>query len=88
MDEDLAKIRDVLNADWDPIGVFPDGATDEYDSYAPRPYAMLVTEQPTAEEIQTHLTKIVVEQMGIEAGLGVEECCRQTALALLALRLE
>ena len=63
MKEGLAKIRHVLNRDWHPIGVFPDGATDEYDSYAPRLYKMLVTEQSTAAELQAHLTKVAVEQL-------------------------
>ena len=62
MKEGLAKIRHVLNRDWDPIGVFP-GVTDEYDSYAPRLYKMLVTEQSTAAEIQAHPIKVVVEQL-------------------------
>lgn len=50
--ENRARVREILLRDWDPIGVsgIPEAA-DEYDTYANKPYVMLMDEGATASEI-------------------------------------
>ena len=60
----MAQVRDVLNRDWDPIGVFP-SVKDEYDGYALRVVRLLV-EGAAARQIAALLTTIERAQMGYE----------------------
>jgi len=61
------QIRDVLLQEWDPIGVgtMP-GAQDEYDSYVPAVYSMLIARKPVAE-IFEYLLWLETEHMGLAA---------------------
>jgi hypothetical protein len=57
------RIRTVLNAEWDPIGV-ADAVEDEYDMYIGHIYSLIrtgVSEQAIAE----HLSQIEHERMGL-----------------------
>ena len=59
-------IRDVLMADWDPIGIAEEPAcADEYDRYIGGLYRLLASgAQP--EEIADHLLRIEHEPMGLD----------------------
>jgi hypothetical protein len=61
----LKAIKTALLTEWDPIGVkqFPE-AQDEYDSYAPHIYTLLITRRPH-QEIFDYLWKIETERMGL-----------------------
>ena len=41
-----ARIRRVLNEDWDPLTVYPAGIQDEYDSLISRVYRLLIENAP------------------------------------------
>jgi hypothetical protein len=58
-------IKDVLLKDWDPIGVqdIPE-AQDEYDSYVPTIYSMLITRKPI-NEVFEYLVWLETEHMGL-----------------------
>lgn len=60
----LPQVRDVLNRDWDPIGVFP-VVKDEYDGYALRVVRLLL-EGADAARIAVLLATIERDQMGYE----------------------
>lgn len=63
------RLREVLNKDWDPIGVAGDGGPDdEYDSYMGKIAAML-RDNASDEELIAYLKWAEVENMG----LGSEE---------------
>jgi hypothetical protein len=81
------KIREVLMREWDPIGVrdVPQ-AQDEYDSYIPKLFAMIVERQASAEDIGRHLLDIVTSNMGLSGGRFGQENCRRVAEALVKLR--
>jgi hypothetical protein len=59
------EIRRILMQDWDPIGVqeIPE-AYDEYDSYVPTIYSMLITQKPLAELFE-YLVWLESEHMGL-----------------------
>jgi len=59
------RTDEVLHYIWDPIGVagVPE-ARDEYDSYFPHVFSLLVN-NPKAGEIQNYLIKIEGENMGL-----------------------
>jgi len=81
------KIRGVLNRDWDPIGVVPDGIDDEYDGYIGVIYSLLRS-GANAHTIANHLISIEVEQMGMtgaskEALLIVAAKLRELQLPVL-----
>ena len=61
------KVRHVLLATWDPIGVqdIPD-AQDEYDGYVPTIFSMLITRKPVSE-IFEYLLWLETEHMGLSA---------------------
>jgi len=60
-------IKNVLMQDWDPIGVqaIP-GAEDEYDSYIPTLYSMLISRKPVIEVFK-YLVWLETEHMGLTA---------------------
>lgn len=64
------KIRGILMAQWDPIGVegIPEAA-DEYDSYIGGVYELLEAEAP-ASAISGHLRRIEVDLMEMVDGSG------------------
>jgi hypothetical protein len=81
-------IREILNSDWDPIGVAegatPDDPTfDEYESYISGIYGLL-KRRATEDEVAEHLQRIEAEQMGLA---GSEATRRVAARRLLALHL-
>ena len=61
----LAAIKAALLNEWDPIGVkdIPE-AQDEYDSYAPHIYTLLVTNRPKHEFVE-HLLWLETTHMGL-----------------------
>ena len=63
--EGHALIREVLLHEWDPIGVseFAEAA-DEYDSYVPEVYALLVR-RATVQELVEYLWWLSTEHMGL-----------------------
>jgi hypothetical protein len=60
------KIKAVLMQDWDPIGVkeIPE-AHDEYDSYVPTIYSMLISRKPIHEVLE-YLLWLEGEHMGLK----------------------
>jgi len=61
----LRAIRDVLNREWDPIGVaLPGGVEDEYDSYAGK-LAAMIRNQATDEQLLGYLEWAEVENIGL-----------------------
>ena len=61
----LKSIKTALPSEWDPIGVkhFPE-AQDEYDSYAPHIYTLLITRRPR-HELYDYLWRLETEHMGL-----------------------
>lgn len=57
------KIRDVLNQNWDPIGV-ADAVDDEYDSYIGGIYSLL-QRNASVDDLAAHLQRIEREWMDI-----------------------
>lgn len=59
------QIKNVLMQDWDPIGVqaVPE-AQDEYDSYVPTIYSMLISRKPINEVLE-YLLWLEGEHMGL-----------------------
>jgi hypothetical protein len=58
------RMRTVLNADWDPIGV-ADVVDDEYNGYIERIYSLLASDA-SEQSIAARLLSIEVELMGLE----------------------
>ncbi|MDR1423275.1 MAG: hypothetical protein LBI92_01515 [Azoarcus sp.] len=59
------SIKNVLMQDWDPIGVQAiSGAEDEYDSYVPTLYSMLISRRPV-NEVFKYLVWLEAEHMGL-----------------------
>jgi hypothetical protein len=59
------RIREVLNASWDPIGV-AGAVDDEYDGYIGSIFGLLQRGAP-AEKIAEHLSTIETDRMGLES---------------------
>jgi hypothetical protein len=76
----IAKVRQVLLADWDPIGIrdVPQ-AHDEYDEYVP-PIARMLAERTTAVELSDRLLKIERDALGLK---GDPDRARLVAARLL-----
>ena len=81
------RVRDLLMREWDPIGVrgIPE-ASDEYDSYVGKAYAMLMDEQATAATIEAYLLTIATENMGIARNSDLDKRCAHAAASLISLR--
>jgi hypothetical protein len=76
---DVDVIRKILTSDWNPIGCgVPD---DEYDGYIPAIYRM-VHSRAEVEELASHLSEIVTENMGLDADAAKD---RRVAKMLLEL---
>jgi hypothetical protein len=77
------RVRSVLNADWDPIGV-AEVVDDEYDSYIGLIYSM-IRRNASADELAAQLLQIETESIGLS---GLPEQRRiEVARRLLALDL-
>lgn len=59
----MNDIRQILNDEWDPIGIKGFGPDDEYDSYIGTLYHLL-TNRPSEEEIINLLYSFETTQMG------------------------
>jgi hypothetical protein len=88
-DENLARIREVLMREWDPIGVsgVPEAA-DEYDSYVGEVYMMLMQGRASSEAIAAYLFDIATRHMGLSTHAELAERSARTGAALVALRPE
>ena len=64
------RVDEVLHYVWDPIGVAgtPE-ARDEYDSYTPRVFSLLIRDTPAAE-IASYLVSVETETMGLSPAEG------------------
>jgi len=60
----FARVRDLLNRHWDPIGVVDDGITDEYDSYVGQVYQR-VRHHRDADALVQYLREVEEESMGL-----------------------
>ena len=62
----LARLREVLNREWDPIGVLPydGGPEDEYDRYRDK-LASMISAHATDEELKAYLELAASEEMGL-----------------------
>ncbi len=78
--EDLYKsVDDILWNDWDPIGVNDVAPRDEYQSYVPEIFSLLIQNR-TDEEIADRLYKIETETIGV---IGSREHCLMIAKKLI-----
>ena len=77
------QVREVLNREWDPIGV-AEVVDDEYDDYIEELYRLVKGEAPE-EEIMDRLRSIEVERMELRASAA--ETLRVVAVRLRSLRL-
>ena len=73
----LARLREVLNREWNPIGVLPaddGGNEDEYDRYRDR-LASIIIAHATDEELAAYLERAEREWMGLgtPTGAGLHE---------------
>jgi hypothetical protein len=57
------RVRAVLNAHWDPIGV-ADAVADEYDGYIAGIHSMLLR-GASPDELAAHLLRIEIDSMGL-----------------------
>lgn len=81
----FAAIRRVLMERWDPIGVREEReAQDEYDSYLPVIYRLLVTNRPK-HELVDYLWWVETERMGLR---GDRQATEAVAEYLMELREE
>ncbi len=63
--EKLDLVKKILWEDWDPIGInVISSAKDEYDSYAPKVYRLLIENKNQKEVIAEFLTYIDTELIG------------------------
>lgn len=62
----LVRAREVLNREWDPIGVLPydGGPEDEYDQYRDR-LASMISAHATDKELAAYLDWAARENMGL-----------------------
>ncbi len=59
------EIKDIMLRDWDPIGIQDvREASDEYDSYVPSVYKLLISQKPI-HEIFEYLWWVETEHMGL-----------------------
>jgi hypothetical protein len=83
----LSDVRRVLREHWDPIGMNDVlEASDEYDSYAPNIYSLLL-QGATDAEIAGRLRGFETENMGLSSGSSKQHLASVIA-ALLAIDLE
>ncbi len=72
-------INQILWNNWDPLGINDAAPIDEYQSYVPELYTMLMSNK-TSKEISERLFKIETEIMGLT---GCEKHCRKIANMLI-----
>jgi hypothetical protein len=80
-------IREVLMAEWDPIGVRDlSGPEDEYDVFVGTVYLLLVREDVSADQIEAHLLDAATGRLGLPRTSGIEESSARAASKLIELR--
>ena len=75
-------VDEILWNDWDPIGVNEIAPRDEYQSYVPEIFSMLV-QNKTENEISDRLYKIETETIGV---IGSREHCLTIAKKLIEVK--
>lgn len=73
------EVDEILWNDWDPIGVNDIAPRDEYQSYVPEIFSLLI-QNKTDKEIADRLYKIETETIGV---LGSREHCLKIAKKLI-----
>jgi hypothetical protein len=68
------EIRNVLNRDWDPIGVVADNVDNEYDMYIGHIHSLLA-KRASEKDISDYLLWVEVERMGL-TGTSVDQRLR------------
>lgn len=78
-----SSVKSILWKDWDPIGVFEEDSEwdDEYDSYAPTVFSMLIDDQDEYA-VSRHLTALKRDNMGLTVEEGNEEDLKTTRLLI------
>lgn len=81
----FSRVQRALLREWDPIGIqeFP-GAHDEYDSYVPDIYELLVKKEPV-EIVFAYLWQLETEHMGLR---GDQVRTQEFALRLIDIAIE
>jgi hypothetical protein len=80
-------IRDLLNTEWDPIGVRgTSGSEGEYDEVVGSVYFLLTREDVSAELIAAHLTDAATGLLGLQRTAFIEESSAHAASKLMELR--
>jgi hypothetical protein len=72
------QIIDVLNREWDPIGVVSDNIEDEYDSYAAK-IAALIRNGATDDQLSRYLEKQEIDSMGLSRPFDKERATKVIA---------
>jgi hypothetical protein len=80
-------IRELLMADWDPIGLrgLP-GSERVYDVFVGSVYLVLVQEEVSAGQIEAHLLDAATGRLGLPRTAGIEEASARAAGKLMQLR--
>ena len=78
-----ARIRDILIADWDPLG-FADAATppDDYDDVAREVHAILTGPEASVERVAAYLRWVEREQMHLQRRPGEATGAARKLMAL------
>lgn len=77
-----AEIRRILLQEWNPIGVVDEPkAQDEYDSYIPEIYGMLIRHEPR-DRLLDHLWWVETEHMGLSGNRRHTEAIADRLLKL------
>jgi hypothetical protein len=78
------RLREVLNRDWDPIGVTKGRpADDEYEVYEGK-VATMLRDRASDEELLAYLKWAEVENMGLGSGTQFDEMRKPHILQLIA----
>jgi hypothetical protein len=83
-----ARVRRILRDDWNPIGLDPNEAEDEYDAYADKIYVMLMHEGASEQTISSYLFKVVIERIGLPDSKRLVENSSNVAKLLVNARSE
>ena len=84
----LARMREVLNREWDPIGVLPGGDggnLDEYETYRDK-LASMIGANAGDEELEAYLTRAEREWMGLGPPADVEAHKKALRKVITAIR--
>jgi hypothetical protein len=75
------SIDEILWFDWDPIGINEDGNRSEYFGYLPQVYKLKV-EGASKLEIAKYLNAVLIERMGLESNMTLNEQIAEKIIAL------